>query len=195
MQTLKKITRVVLLGGLLLGLSFNTQAETANIDVFDAAREGDIATLERYAQAGGDLSVANRRGHTPFILATYYGHNEAAAELLALGAEPCAIDEQGSNAFMGVAFKGHLDTAQWLLENTECDVNHRNYAGQTALMMAALFDRVELVELMLTAGANPDVQDLRGNTAESLARGQGLGKMIKILEFNSQARKARARTS
>ena len=189
------IVTLILLPLLLLGLSFAAQADVADIDVFDAAREGDIASLTSYAQAGGDLSVANRRGHTPFILATYYGHNEAAAELLSLGAEPCAIDEQGSNAFMGVAFKGHLDTAQWLLDNTTCDVNHRNYAGQTALMMAALFDRVDLVELMLGAGANPDVQDFRGNTAESLARGQGLGKMIKVLQFNSQARKARRQNS
>ena len=154
------------------------------IDIFDAAREGDIANITAYVQLGGDINARNDSGYTPFILATYHGHDEAAAELVSAGADACALDERGSNAYMGVAFKGYTHTAQWLLDNTTCDINHQNYSGQTALMMASLFGREEIVRLLLQQGANPAIVDYQGNTAESLARGQGLTRLIDIIRFN-----------
>lgn len=156
----------------------------AEINIFDAAREGDVPSIAEYVRQGGDLNVLNSRGYTPFILATYHGHNEAAAALIASGADPCAPDENGNNAYMGVAFKGYAQTAQWLLENTTCDVNHINGAGQTALMMASLFGREEIVKLLIQHGADPEIVDYQGNTAESLAQGQGLGQIINIIQFN-----------
>lgn len=175
----KWIRAVALAAALLL-------SPAARADVFDAAREGDVAALQAYAAQGGSLDVRNSSTYTPFILATYYGHNDAAAALLKLGADPCAVDDKGSNAFMGVAFKGHTHTAKWLLENTKCGVNSRNYAGQTALMMAALFDREEMVRLLLQHGADPALADHQGNTAQSLAQGQGLGRILDIIRFHLQ---------
>ena len=167
-------------------------AQAAETDVFDAARQGNIDYLTHYVINGGDVETRNRRGHTPFILATYYGQTEAAKQLRDIGAEPCALDEQGSPAFMGVVFKGHQETLEWLLEDTDCDVNHQNYAGQTALMLAALFDRKEIAQALIDAGAKTDLTDYRGNTPASLAAGQGLQKMLKILSFHRQASKAAA---
>ena len=107
----------------------------AEIDIFDTAREGDVSSITEYVRQGGNLNVSNSRGYTPFILATYHGHDEAASALVDAGADACALDEKGSNAYMGVAFKGYLHTAEWLPEHTSCDVNHINGAGQAALMM------------------------------------------------------------
>lgn len=158
----------------------------AETDIFDAAREGDVAAIEAYAKAGGEMDVRNTKEYTPFILAAYHGHEKAAAALLAAGADGCAADEKGSNAFMGVAFKGNADMAEWMLSHTKCDVNHQNYAGQTALMMASLFGQEEVVELLMEHGADPDIRDNRGNTAESLAQGQGLTHVIDIIRFHMQ---------
>jgi len=178
---------------IILILSFAAQpAVASDLDVFDAARQGNIEVLTQYIKDGGDIEARNRRGHTPFILATYYGQTEAVKILKTLGAEACATDEQGSPAFMGVVFKGHQDTLRWLLKNTECDVNHQNYAGQTALMLAALFDRKDIAQELISAGADPELADYRGNTPETLAAGQGLTKMIKILQFHRQAGKAKS---
>ena len=157
---------------------------TTNIDIFDAAREGDVASITTYVKQGGKVNLTNNSGYTPFILATYHGEDEAAAALLSAGADACALDEKGSNAYMGVAFKGYTHTAQWLQEHTTCDINHQNYAGQTALMMASLFGQEEIVELLLQNGADPGVVDDQGNTAESLAQGQGLTQILKIIRFN-----------
>lgn len=134
-----------------------------------------------YFEAGGDIETTNRMEHTPFILSTYYGHTEAAAGLLQLGANPCAVDRMGSHAMMGVVFKGHLDTFEWILESTDCDVNHQNHAGQTALMLAALFDRKQFVEMLLDRGADPTIRDYQGNSAASLATGQGAIELAEML--------------
>lgn len=154
-----------------------------DIDIFDAARNGDLQEIENYVASSNSLDVKNGSSYTPFILATYYGRNDAAELLLKHGANACVLDEKGSNAYMGVAFKGHLETAEWLLENTDCDINHRNYAGQTALMMAALFDREDILQLFIDHDADVTVRDYKGNSAESLAAGQGLSGVIEKIRF------------
>ena len=174
------------LGLLLLALATGPAQAGKSLDIFDAARQGDMKTITKYIHQGGDINIYNQRAHTPFILATYYGHNTTADLLLKNGADACALDEKGSNAYMGVAFKGHIHTARWLLENTNCPINHRNYAGQTALMMASLFGQDDVVELFMQSGADPDIVDHQGNTAISLAAGQGLTHILNMIRFPLQ---------
>lgn len=161
-------------------------ARASEGDLFDAAREGDTARIEQYVRIGQKVNLTNEDGYTPFILATYHGHVKAAATLLAHGADACATDPKGSNAFMGVAFKGHLAMAEWLLAHTSCNINHQNNAGQTALMMASLFGHDALVKLFIHHKADPAIIDHSGNTAASLARGQGLSHIVDMVRFHTQ---------
>lgn len=154
-------------------------------DVMDAAREGDNAALEQYHAQGGDLSITGSHGYTPFIMAAYYGHTNTLKLLKEFEADTCALDERGSNALMGVAFRDHLETADWLIANTDCGVNHTNYAGQTALMMASLFGHEAMIQHLLKAGADPSIVDAQGNTAASLAAAQGLTRIVTLVKFNS----------
>jgi len=168
----------------LLVISLNVTAN--EIDIFTAAREGNSVAINNYVRQGGNINATNAKAYTPFILAAYYGQSQALETLLNLKAIPCAVDSKGSNAFMGVAFKGHLQVAKWLLENTACNVNHQNYAGQTALMMASLFGREDIIRLLLEQGANPDLKDRQGNTSIKLARAQGLSRVVEIIQFHFQ---------
>ncbi|MGI4856868.1 MAG: ankyrin repeat domain-containing protein, partial [Janthinobacterium lividum] len=45
--------------------------------------------------------------------------------------------------------------------------------GRTALMMAAMFNRTEIVDLLIAHGANPDATDANGVTALDAARRMG----------------------
>jgi ankyrin repeat protein len=81
---------------------------------------------------------------------------------------------------MGVAFKGETAIAQRLIA-AHCDVNERNDAGQTALMMAAMFGRTDVVKMLIANGAKPELQDRVGNTAVSLAQQQANQQMITLL--------------
>ena len=157
---------------------------------FEAAREGRTDLLKGLIAAGAPVDARDRKGYTAFILATYHGHQEAAGFLLASGADACAGDRRGNTAQMGLAFKGNVAMSRWLIGTTGCAIDQQNHAGQTALMMAALFDRKEMAEDLLAAGADPALADTAGNTAASLAEAQGLGKMLSILRFHSETIRA-----
>jgi len=149
--------------------------------LFIVARAGDLVQLEQLLDQGANPDTRNSQGYTPLIMAAYYGHIPLMEKLILRGAQSCAIDGKGSNGMMGAAFRGHLDVIQWLLENSGCDVNHRNHAGQTTLMMAALFGREEIIDLLLKHGADPGIQDAMGNRAATLAVAQGQQAVAKKL--------------
>lgn len=169
---------------LTLLLLYNTFVYATSINIFDAARQGNLEAIDTYVTEDGNIQARNNEGYTPFILAAYYGNNQVLETLVDKGADPCAVDDKGSNALMGVAFRGHVETALWLLKNTPCDVNHQNYAGQTALMMSALFGNEQTIKVLLENGADPKIKDFQGNTALSLAQGQGLAHIVEILNQN-----------
>lgn len=58
------------------------------------------------------------------------------------------------------------------LMQAPCATNHRNHAGQTPAMYAALFQRAEILEDLRQRGADMDARDAAGNTAQALAKGQ-----------------------
>jgi len=45
--------------------------------------------------------------------------------------------------------------------------------SRTALMTAAMFDRTEMVDLLLQHGADPDRRDAAGQSAAEMARAMG----------------------
>jgi ankyrin repeat protein len=135
--------------------------------------------IDPLVRAGADINAYDDRGFTPIILAAYNGQLATVEALIAHGANACRPDrDQGNTAQMGVAFKGEDAIAARLLK-AGCDVNARNHAGQTALMMASLFNRTRQVDMLLAAGADRSVRDAAGRTAGSIATDQGNAPMAR----------------
>lgn len=141
--------------------------------LFEAAKLGRVDLIPLLVKDGADVNAYEARGFTPLILAAYNGQSAAVEALIAAGGDACKPDvSQGNTAQMGVAFKGDDAIAARLLKQ-KCDVNARNKAGQTALMMAALFGRTRQIDMLLAAGADPAIADASGRTAAIVAAGQG----------------------
>lgn len=141
--------------------------------LFEAARLGRTDMIDALLKAGADINAYDDRGFTPLILAAYNGQSAAVETLITKGADACRPDrDQGNTAQMGVAFKGEDGIAARLLK-AGCNVNARNHAGQTALMMASLFSRTRQVDMLLAAGADRTIQDAAGRSASSVAADQG----------------------
>lgn len=138
---------------------------------FDAARAGRTDMLQEFITAGYDLNSRDGKGYTALILAAYHGHPAAVEQLIEAGADACAEDQRGNTALMGAIFKGELSIARRLMK-TGCSANQANRVGQTPAMYAALFGRVELLDELKAKGANLKAEDIDGNTAEALARGE-----------------------
>lgn len=64
----------------------------------DAARAGRLELLERLLQQGAPVNAADTAGRTPLILAVMQGHTAVVQRLLAAGANPALVDQEGLNA-------------------------------------------------------------------------------------------------
>ena len=149
---------------------------------FQAAREGDCATLKEYFAAGFAANDTTSRGDTLLTLAVYYGHTDAVELILKQPkSELKHRNKMGFTALDGAAFKGSVPIAK-LLTKAGADANAANEAGKTPLMLAALTGRTEMVKYLLEAGAKPNTADKDGNTALKLAQTQGATEVIKLLE-------------
>jgi len=81
-----------------------------------------------------------------------------------------------------VAFKSLIDIAEVLVAGG-ADVNHASTAnGRTPLMMAAAFNRIEMVQWLIAHGAARDARDAAGLTALDAARAMGAPDAAMLLD-------------
>ena len=148
---------------------------------FDAARQGDIATLQTYYEAGLNPNVADEKGYTAIILSAYHGHTEAVKYLLSnKQVNPCQEDNTGNTALMGAIFKGNFGAIKALIK-ADCDIDQVNASGQTALMFATLFNRTNTINELSAAGANINAKDKAGNGLTDIALSQGNYELAEAL--------------
>jgi hypothetical protein len=104
------------------------------------------------------------------------------------GADPNALDNDGSGAIVYAAGHGYAPVVALLLQ-AGVDVNRRYAHGLTALMWAAGYDASAgvddvdaTIKTLIEHGAAPDLKDDRGKTAADIARGLGHERAAKLLE-------------
>lgn len=141
--------------------------------LLDAARAGEHELVAALIEAGVDPETRSDDGHTALTLAAYAGQLEAVDGLLVAGADPNTADARGNTPLMGAIFRGEEAIVQRLLADPRTEVDARNAAGQTAVMFAAMFDRTAVIDLLQAHGADLDLADASGRTAEHVARQQG----------------------
>jgi uncharacterized protein len=116
-------------------------------DIYSVSKMGNLEALRRYTVTMDGLNKSNFKGHTPLMLAAYYGHQECVVYLLEKGSDPNFADSNGNSILMGVAFKGFTNIAKLLVEHG-ARVDYANGKGQTALNFAQMFGRTETVSYL-----------------------------------------------
>ncbi|PTL78502.1 ankyrin repeat domain-containing protein [Vitiosangium sp. GDMCC 1.1324] len=151
-----------------------TDADVMNVarTAFQHARAGEAMSLAWLVTAGLPANLANEKGDTLLMLASYHGHVDATRALLLHGADPERTNDRGQTPLAGAAFKGDVTIARLLLDHG-ARVDGAGPDGKTALMFAAMFDRVEVLELLLARGAAPEFVDAEKRTALDYARAMG----------------------
>jgi len=134
-----------------------TDARTAARDdgltpLHRAAMAADAARFERLLEEGAALEARDRWGRTPLLTLCHYAHPPETASALAarpLRQRPAFADAMQT---LGLA----------LLWEAEVDVLAHN--GHAPLHVVALRAASEMLEMLLDAGANPGLADLRRYT-------------------------------
>ncbi|MFN7903973.1 MAG: ankyrin repeat domain-containing protein [Pseudobdellovibrionaceae bacterium] len=114
------------------------------MDIFSAAREGNTKLIQELYESGIAVNGKNEKGHSPLMLASYNGHYDATKLLLNLGADVNSVDESSNSILMGVIFKGHTPIFD-LLVQAGVDLDHQNKKSQTAMDLAVMFGRRNLI--------------------------------------------------
>jgi uncharacterized protein len=115
--------------------------------LFGLARAGQTEQLAAYLDAGVDANLANQKGDTLVMLAAYHGHAETVRALLERGADPDRVNDRGQTPLAGAVFKGEDEVVRALAAGG---------ADPRAVATARMFERADLLELLGTAGNDPD---------------------------------------
>uniref|UniRef100_K3WU08 Uncharacterized protein n=1 Tax=Globisporangium ultimum (strain ATCC 200006 / CBS 805.95 / DAOM BR144) TaxID=431595 RepID=K3WU08_GLOUD len=131
-------------------------------------------------------------------LACGRGHVDKVCEWISRGCDLNAKDGSGWSALHYAADFGHLDVVQILLEcvmtpevpptsvsNSSvhhlADVNSRDACGWTPLMCAAANGHTEIVEVLISGGADPSLPSVEGRTALHWAGSRGMDETVSAL--------------
>ena len=164
-----------------------TNAEQA---LMEFAYAGNLGEVRRLVSEGTAVDAADAEKHTPLMWAAFNGHTPVIAYLLEKGAKLDAKDQHGRTALMYASSGPFSGTVELLLKKG-AEVNVQGeLEGFTALMTAAAEGQLEVVRLLLVYGADADLKDKDGDTAESFARQKGHSAVVDLLENPPPKRRA-----
>jgi ankyrin repeat protein len=139
------------------------------LDVFDAAALGDIASLATLLVSGADLRGYTPDGFTALHVGALFDSSYAVALLLRAGIDPEVESRNGRVRPLHSAVEGRSTGVATALLACGVDADPVQRGGQTPLMIAAQAGDLDLVELLLSCGADPTRADAEGTTAADFA--------------------------
>lgn len=143
-----------------------------------AAGEGNADCVITLLEAGANVDLPAER-QPAIVAASDAGHLACVEALLRGGADVNQRDAYGRTALIAASQNGHADCVSALVRAKGVDLDARGVDGGTALQ-DAFHDDPRCLELLLEAGANPNVADNRGFTPLHYASG-GFPDCVRIL--------------
>jgi len=136
----------------------NARSGDGSTPLLWAAHNSDVEIARVLVAAGAEVDAANRYGVTPLLEASRIGDAPMMALLLKAGADPARSHPETETSLMAASRSGSVPAVRLLLEG-KVDVNAAETVQKTtALMWAATEGHADVVDLLLTAGADPDRQ-------------------------------------
>ena len=145
--------------------AFPTYKPRKDLDIFSAAKKGDLATVKRLVEEGADVNqTTNPKGHiNALVLAVRHDHSEI-VEYLSEKCDPVNDDWPVRDAIR----YARNSILQMILEK-RADPTRKDLA-QEALFDAARYGREELIPLLLTYGIDINQPAYYEMTALDIAR-------------------------
>ncbi|SRR5216684_314492 len=143
-----------------LGLPVNTSCNGRPL-LQAAVVSGNLGLVQLLVSRGANIDQRNNGRSTALITASALGENEIIRTLLAAGASVKARPALGESILLAPVHNGHLETVQLLLKaGVDCR------SDSAALLTEAVREKkLQILNLLLENGAEPDARGGRGATA------------------------------
>ena len=129
---------------------------------YAALNNRDPDVINVLVQAGSDVNVADQYGQTPLHIVVAQANLEVLPAFLKSSVDLNAQNRWGQAPLLVAAIHHDHQVIMEMLLEAGADANVPNHAGSTALHWAAMRGRCEAMELLLAAGAEPELQDKKG---------------------------------
>ncbi|MCC9601802.1 ankyrin repeat domain-containing protein [Stieleria sp. JC731] len=147
----------------------------------DAAYEGKLDVVQKCLDEGMDVEIADSLDHTPLIMAAFNGHKKVCKLLLDAGADVNARDREGKGPLYHAASIESPETVTLLLDSG-AEINAIEATEQfTPLMVAAAEGNIEVVKVLLKAGADKNMKDVDGDDARVFAAEKNHQEIVDLL--------------
>jgi ankyrin repeat protein len=150
-----------------------------------ATHGNQIEAARFLIEAGADVNARDFINDSPYLYAGARGFNEILVMTLENGADLKSTNRYGGTALIPACERGHVDNVRTLIA-AGVDVDHVNKLGWTGMLEAIILSdggprHVEIVKLLVDAGADVNLADGEGVTPLAHARQRGYTEIEAIL--------------
>ena len=150
-----------------------------------ASEHGNVVMVERLIAPGSRVNNACTDGYTPLFVAAEHNGLDVLKLLIARGADVNLACDYGFTLLHAAAENGHAGVVSALLETAGVELNAAisdgEFAGDTPLFIAAQKNRLDMLKLLIAAGANVNKARVNGYTPLHVAAQHGHAGVVSVL--------------
>ncbi|XP_048258101.1 ankyrin repeat domain-containing protein 1-like isoform X2 [Haliotis rufescens] len=143
-----------------------TQATPSPADcdvLMDASRRGNLEEMKRLLTLNVDVNCRDSDSRTPVMWAAGFGHGEVVELLVRKGADVSLVDEDGSSILHFACYAGDMEMVKFVLSLNVLDIESRGALSRTPVMYAARWGHRDVLELLVSIGADVSLVDDDGD--------------------------------
>ncbi|MBN8866545.1 MAG: ankyrin repeat domain-containing protein [Solirubrobacterales bacterium] len=154
--------------------------------VVAATKAGDLEAVRALLAAGADPNAKDDMQDSAYLYAGAEGLDDILKLTLTHGADVTSTNRYGGTALIPASEHGHVSTVRILLD-AGVPVNHVNNLNWTALHEAIVLgtgsaDHIQVVRMLLAAGADPSIPDGDGVLPRDLAADRGYDEIVDLID-------------
>jgi ankyrin repeat protein len=145
------------------------QTQGGSTALMFAVKKEDMGMVNMLLSGGANVNIQDANGHTALYFAEIRWNTRLMARLIEGGADPTNLyraEYPRMTALIASINEGNIEVAKAIIESKYIgDVNFQEPdEGGTALIHAVWRGNLELVNMLLAKGANPNLQNFEGET-------------------------------
>ncbi|BEJ14094.1 hypothetical protein CspHIS471_0312680 [Cutaneotrichosporon sp. HIS471] len=168
------------------GADPDTRDKTGRTALLIASLADDIPAAKVLLEAGASPNSMDEMSQTPWLVTGVTGSVGMLEAILPYKPDMNLRNRYGGISVIPASERGHVDYVSRVVQ-TGINVNHVNHLGWTALLEAVILGdggerHVDILKILLGAGADPGIKDKDGVSALKHARELGYAEMVRVLE-------------